>query len=1027
MPFRRLPRQQKSRLRPRRLSDNQFRSQKQAIPMTHDSITPDSSTTPERDPLWDTIVHVTQTLGLGVLLVNHLTKEPDDPRPPSMASEDDRLYRDEQQRAGNPKWSKLRAPRGVHLATRDLDRLRLYVDEYRKRHGGADPNIGVRADPTRVIFADADHWEGVRGLGGMTIMTVRTPGKQDKDGNWVHQNGAHLWMRVDEPLPEGITDVSVQVGGDTAHHAVSVLVQNRYVLMPPSRRREGSYEWVSGMPQGLGSMPPVHEALVAALRVKAEEERERAARAAERIASPGDTPLDDWARDTPWADILIPSGFSATGTYMSCGCENYTAPGEHASDKSATAHDTGCLEEGNSVDTTNGGVLHMWSDGDIGQAVGPRQKRYTKPQIAAWWSGMSIGEWARGQGLIEPPTGLMFTPEVMADRLGDDWREQLRAQITDENRIDWDRPRLTVVPPLAEDAGDDDESGTEATAQPSRDQGKPMTMRERYEAEYGADTGSMNVEPDYAHPSQHPDDVPTTDPAACGAPVPEVVWIKANRAQRRRMANLWMEAVTVKGEKDDEPWEDDPFDPELYPLGHPSEPALIRKIVEGADWTRAMFHHARAGHAQNPIGAVLMELVRTGVACPPDLMVRRGMPLSTIVVFLGRAGSGKGQTMRYGDRPWRDSVLPKIWRAGVTWAPPRVKPMSMGSGEAMGDALTEEVVDDEGNKTRRMKDHPVAMLQETELSAFFQRAGGETASLVQAECAAWAMEPLGTFTKGKGDGVVGVDEFGRADPYSVFFTGGLQPKKSRPYQLAEAVGFPQRCIDSAVSDPCKAVGSPVIPPSAMMVHDLSFEIPKNTYVFTLCDEIADALAIAEVQSSRDTGTEEEDLSSHALAVRIRLACLYALRCGRLDVTFDDWVWTGWVMEHSRRSWAYMKASYERATQGAAEKVAVEEGLLRNISSKAGSLAAVEGARKAMSALSEAGEKGLSRTDLLRAALGRGPKPAAVRAGVPHPHDVLGPDVINVLIQSECTMGKRGRGEVYWAPGMEPRPKVAGTA
>jgi ABC-type dipeptide/oligopeptide/nickel transport system ATPase component len=91
-------------------------------------------------------------------------------------------------------------------------------------------------------------------------------------------------------------------------------------------------------------------------------ERRQASRAQLR----GDDPVERWGVDTTWAEILADApGWAATGKTDSCGCEVWSAPGDHASPKSATAHEPGCLW----ADAPDP-CLNIWTDHGI-EPFGP--------------------------------------------------------------------------------------------------------------------------------------------------------------------------------------------------------------------------------------------------------------------------------------------------------------------------------------------------------------------------------------------------------------------------------------------------------------------------------------------------------------------------------------------------------------------------------------------------------------------------------------------------------------------------------
>jgi hypothetical protein len=69
-------------------------------------------------------------------------------------------------------------------------------------------------------------------------------------------------------------------------------------------------------------------------------------------------PVARWGSAVSWAAILEPAGWSATGKADGCGCPTWTAPGDHGSPKSATAHEPGCGQWVTAADPP----LHVWTD-----------------------------------------------------------------------------------------------------------------------------------------------------------------------------------------------------------------------------------------------------------------------------------------------------------------------------------------------------------------------------------------------------------------------------------------------------------------------------------------------------------------------------------------------------------------------------------------------------------------------------------------------------------------------------------------
>lgn len=213
-------------------------------------------------------------------------------------------------------------------------------------------NIGVEPRASRVVIVDLDTAKqanefAMRCGQDRPTLTVRSPGKRDGEGNWVHRDGGHIWYEVptDIELPTG-------EGVYTDTSGWSVIWGEHQVLVPPSARSEGPYVLV-------GSMHPLPQWLLDLITTETLAKQERREEARARRSLSGPSGIDDWAAGTTWADILTADGWTETGLVKNCGCPQWTAPGEHASPESATAHEPGCsvyvCERGH-------GPLHVWTD-----------------------------------------------------------------------------------------------------------------------------------------------------------------------------------------------------------------------------------------------------------------------------------------------------------------------------------------------------------------------------------------------------------------------------------------------------------------------------------------------------------------------------------------------------------------------------------------------------------------------------------------------------------------------------------------
>uniref|UniRef100_A0AAU8GQJ2 DNA primase/polymerase n=1 Tax=Mycobacterium phage BobbyK TaxID=3158892 RepID=A0AAU8GQJ2_9CAUD len=332
-------------------------------------------------------------LGLHLLFIYPDSKVPADLRTPQKRKADDKAAQEEAQAAGRRDWQTVKSGAGLALATDDKATLERYLKRYIQLfstwvdtlHGQevqwskkaedageiimskpAAVNLAVEVGGSGVVVVDCDtaaqvdRWFEVAEIPEeyRPAPTILTPGQVGPDADindpstWAHADGGHFWFTVpDKYLPVLPRHLGAMTwGGD---HGFAVLWDRRYVLIPPSTRPEGAYEQlghVYDLPDWLG------EAIMAA--------GERRVQRAEASAGDTDNPelathIDRWAENVSWASILEPLGWTPAPRADGCGCAVWTAPGVHASPKSATAHDTGCTA-GRYTETN--APLHIWTD-----------------------------------------------------------------------------------------------------------------------------------------------------------------------------------------------------------------------------------------------------------------------------------------------------------------------------------------------------------------------------------------------------------------------------------------------------------------------------------------------------------------------------------------------------------------------------------------------------------------------------------------------------------------------------------------
>ena len=338
-------------------------------------------------------------LGLNLLFIYPNSKVPADMRTPAKKKSDNKAAQEAARDAGRKDWQRIEAPAGLALATSDktvLDRyLKAYVQQFstwaevlpddgygqevvysKKREDAGEiamvkpvaVNLAVEVGGSGVVVVDCDTEAQVRRWFEANDMdpddpqlpapTVLTPGQMGADADpndpstWSHSDGGHFWFTVPDQylpvLPRHLGAMSW--GGD---NGFAVLWDRRYVLIPPSTRPEGAYEQ-------LGHVYELPDWLAEAI-MKAGEHRVQRAEGHRTDNTELATAVDAWAETVSWASILEPMGWTPAPRADSCGCAVWTAPGIHASRKSATAHDAGCTA-GRYTETN--APLHLWTDHD---------------------------------------------------------------------------------------------------------------------------------------------------------------------------------------------------------------------------------------------------------------------------------------------------------------------------------------------------------------------------------------------------------------------------------------------------------------------------------------------------------------------------------------------------------------------------------------------------------------------------------------------------------------------------------------
>ncbi|MEV0237597.1 bifunctional DNA primase/polymerase [Nonomuraea sp. NPDC050786] len=393
--------------------------------------------------------------GLAVVLI-----EPMGSKPLCILNERQRAAADKEAQAnaraaGTVRWDMVRHPCGLNHAIVDAKELaKPRVKELLA--AGANLAVVPGLSSARVIIVDLDKEEEVRGfredwadgdpefdLDDPPPITVSSPGKMrlELDGTevWAHKHGGHQWFTA----PEGFVFPASpgKIKGKSGW--VAYFGSDCYVIVPPSVRAEGPYRLTGAT---MEAPRWLLDRILAADNTAALEER------LERIQNAeGDDDIDEWSARTSWDELLRLCGWTPTGKLDTCACPTWTRPGTPAHDKSATAHEAGCVQ----YDTSAGhGPIHAWSDSvswggqkTVTKLTFLAYERYDGDMVAAMASiGVTPAGLDRDFSELEFEEGLDLILDAGAvtpsPKAGDLWGEEEESQ---EKRGTWHKRDLTAI------------------------------------------------------------------------------------------------------------------------------------------------------------------------------------------------------------------------------------------------------------------------------------------------------------------------------------------------------------------------------------------------------------------------------------------------------------------------------------------------------------------------------------------------------------------------------------------------------
>ncbi|MBV6362530.1 bifunctional DNA primase/polymerase [Mycobacteroides chelonae] len=741
-------------------------------------------------------------------------------------------------------------------------------DTVRKMWAAAPAGAGIGLVPMLsggLLVVDADTQDGADMMrawfGEPTVLTAgHAAGK--------HQGGGHWWLWLDEgvTLPEGTTIASAKSHGLDLIGAGS---GGAYVVAPPTtlRQYDGRAYQTVGDSHDVPSGHPFLTWLADVVQQQQREQEEKRAAAAARRAShavSGYPNLAEWSQDVLWSDLLGDDGWTNTGDADRCGCPLWTHPWGASTPRSATAHESGC-EASRSGES---GVLHAWST--------------------------TVADRFDGQASI---TKYRY---VATERYDGDYKAAREGE---------------GIP------SEDDFSTGGAAFDPSDIEVMAASARWPF-GQAGGHTSGLGLSEE-----QVVADAAWTDAWIRGefdaivAPLVQVPepqrWIYT-AVEAAKAGYHTPRVVKEDGSVD----KFDPWDRETFPMGHPAAPDLLKAIFDFNGFTRSVFYAARAftPHPTGPVPLLVTEFIRAGMRWPTEIGPMPGTPLSTSTLRIGSSGKGKSLAMKrtkWSHLAGLDSVAEKVSGVphngtfgvsdNISWDSHR----STGSGEALPDMLCDEheAPKENGKGTIRWKEqkaHAVAWVEEPEFRATLKRGGRDSSVLFDNFNALWAGENAMADTRTHG--------WTELTDFNVFLSGGMQPEVW--LQLKEQItGFLQRTLLTGVSDPWRLTDDVLAgaPPYGWTPPQLPTPGANgHPDHFVLCPEIHEAVRRNAEAAAVEKTEADDDWESHLLQVRIRVACLAALRFGTMHVTADIWEWTAYIIEHHRRVRAWMLAMAETA-------------------------------------------------------------------------------------------------------------------
>ena len=914
--------------------------------------------------------------GYTPLFINGNSKTPAETRSDTELKRLTKEAQAEAKAAGRDNWEKAK-PRGggVHLAIKEAKDVTSAYKNALKRQSCNFLNIGLALNGRKVIVVDCDTEASVNlfysmlhewGITDVYHPTVATPGVQTDDGDWKHSNGGHFYFKVPENVDLTATS-SFNVGSDD--ELISFMVTRKYVLIPPSKRPEGTYRFLGGVHAMTPDM--VDFVLTRGKRQDhsdADEETTPVVAVVRTTNNSGtdtpdvqfvgedgeyDEPINVWAQAVSWNQLLTGAGWTNTGKVDdSCGCggEVYTAPGEHGSYRSATAHEDGCSV--NSGDA--GGNLRIWTDNpptyitDFAEARGMdiSNLNFTKLNFtaAAYFDGdVSAAMKNLGIDALDKATADTVLPTIPGVKAAP---VPAPATAMYAAPAPATRPQLTVV-----HGGQYEATADEPTVDiPDGYIRQPLDSTEVRDFKRGAN--QTHLDGDRTHAILHHEDKRyiLLDDYEFGIFNSMLETIEPHVSEITDEDRFTVAGSIRLGS--------DATDKSRFPKGTPYDPVLIEEVFGYNDVTKAIFNEATRAHngrhaPVSPIGRLLIEMIRLANRVPVGLKTWTGNPLALYLVIVGQSGKGKSLTMSNHLSPWPDTDnYPLMSVAGAdgesgsgTVEQNRDRTIGVRSGIAIPEKFVEERVvdydtgdvDEDGQpvidarKDKVVKDFPSEIIEKDEMSGLLAIGKSDTSTIIEMLDEAYTGRPIG------GDRANG--DTNRVDgDYRLQIICGMQGSKFGDILEYIDDGFPQRLFMSLVTWPWSgfnwkfaADAKPMLPP-----HDTVPAIGTVDGAASLKNEED---RIGRFNGGSDMPMSEENaIITHSVSTQQRIACLGAImfgekRNGRFFVSEELYAWAGSVMECSYRTYKWAEYMVSEAGRKSARAKGTARALERQAETK----------------------------------------------------------------------------------------------